>query len=695
MSGSKRTRLQPSSARAVSRTHDPDEREATRAAEVVARGGSVASWSFSNVAASASSPVRRQEVLVEKTDEEKKKQALEKTKEAALETPQAKAIKEKVLADPLVKTVKDAVTSTPGLIVSGAALAGGVGALAATGKELPIQPPEIPLDKITPGLSGKVTYQGPVNAPTFVGISITFKEQGPKKKAGPSQIATDIARIKAQEQMFKPEGQKSAEKQQEQEMITAWIASQSGLTIPLKGAPKADEPPKKEEETGKAAPVQPAPASPSVEPAATANVDDALAAPGRPLDARTRRSMEARFGYDFSSVRVHDDARAAATAAEIDAAAFTVGDDVVFASGRFDPSGAEGQRLLAHELAHVVQQGRSETPGEGRLRRDVQPAATQTPQQQTTPLTDQDLRAYLETVRRTRAIVGTAEARRKALEVIAHWRAHAADFAILTIPERVLLVRELLHGARAAASESAILDLFTEALPEERMSIVWDVGEDAIRAGLSPVNRRAFADLVRASVDRSVEALLTNWTVAEVVRILDRHGDAHVIDDLLARGYRIFRFDTAFDRWRYDDGHREEVELTRLYGNTDRDARIIRLRASLTAEEAASTLFHEIRHAMTASARTDDERLEDEISARVREEEFRIRHGMGPARQTYRRADGTVDEAAIRREIHASPHYNPTGRTRIGRRYVGDARVTGWRPPARGGTAPARGGGRP
>ena len=68
--------------------------------------------------------------------------------------------------------------------------------------------------------------------------------------------------------------------------------------------------------------------------------------------------MEARFGVDFSGVRVHDDARAAASAAELDAAAFTVGDDVVFGSGRYEPGGYEGRRLLAHELAHTVQQRR-------------------------------------------------------------------------------------------------------------------------------------------------------------------------------------------------------------------------------------------------------------------------------------------------------------------------------------------------
>jgi hypothetical protein len=83
--------VQPANAWPVSRRHDPDEREADRAADVVARGGSVASWSFSSVAASSS--VQRQEVVKEKTDEEKKKEALSKVVEAAAETPEAKALK--------------------------------------------------------------------------------------------------------------------------------------------------------------------------------------------------------------------------------------------------------------------------------------------------------------------------------------------------------------------------------------------------------------------------------------------------------------------------------------------------------------------------------------------------------------------------------------------------------------------------
>jgi hypothetical protein len=90
---------------------------------------------------------------------------------------------------------------------------------------------------------------------------------------------------------------------------------------------------------------------------AAGSVDDALAAPGRPLDAATRRLMEARFGQDFGRVRVHTDRAASDSARAEGADAFTSGDHVVFAEGRYAPTTAEGLRLLAHELTHVTQQG--------------------------------------------------------------------------------------------------------------------------------------------------------------------------------------------------------------------------------------------------------------------------------------------------------------------------------------------------
>ena len=78
---------------------------------------------------------------------------------------------------------------------------------------------------------------------------------------------------------------------------------------------------------------------------------------GRALDPPLRKSMEARFGQDFSSVRVHDNSQSAAAASSVNARAFTYGKDVVFNRGEYAPHSPGGQQLLAHELTHVVQQG--------------------------------------------------------------------------------------------------------------------------------------------------------------------------------------------------------------------------------------------------------------------------------------------------------------------------------------------------
>lgn len=77
---------------------------------------------------------------------------------------------------------------------------------------------------------------------------------------------------------------------------------------------------------------------------------------GRPLEQAVRTDMEGRFGEDFSGVRVHTDGQASDSARAVNAHAYTVGNDIVFGSGRFDPGSPTGQRTLAHELTHVVQQ---------------------------------------------------------------------------------------------------------------------------------------------------------------------------------------------------------------------------------------------------------------------------------------------------------------------------------------------------
>ena len=86
-------------------------------------------------------------------------------------------------------------------------------------------------------------------------------------------------------------------------------------------------------------------------------VHEVLRSPGQPLDSATRTFMESRFGHDFSHVRVHVGAAPAASAGALGAQAYTAGHHIVFGANRYAPQSHTGRHLLAHELAHVVQQG--------------------------------------------------------------------------------------------------------------------------------------------------------------------------------------------------------------------------------------------------------------------------------------------------------------------------------------------------
>ena len=96
-------------------------------------------------------------------------------------------------------------------------------------------------------------------------------------------------------------------------------------------------------------------------------VHDVLRSPGQPLDRQTRTFMERRFAHDFSRVRVHTDAKAAKSAGAVNALAYTVGQHIAFASGRYAPATLQGRRLIAHELAHTIQQGDGVSPERGGL----------------------------------------------------------------------------------------------------------------------------------------------------------------------------------------------------------------------------------------------------------------------------------------------------------------------------------------
>jgi hypothetical protein len=115
---------------------------------------------------------------------------------------------------------------------------------------------------------------------------------------------------------------------------------------------------------------------------------------GQPLEAATRAFIEPRFGHDFSQVRVHADAEAADSAQMVSALAFTIGQNIYFGADKYQPGSKEGRRLLAHELAHTIQQRGGEHPStpvppseDSRLEAEAEHAAGETLAGRATPIT--------------------------------------------------------------------------------------------------------------------------------------------------------------------------------------------------------------------------------------------------------------------------------------------------------------------
>jgi hypothetical protein len=109
-------------------------------------------------------------------------------------------------------------------------------------------------------------------------------------------------------------------------------------------------------------------------------VHEVLSSAGESLDPATRAFMEPRFGHDFGQVRVHTNSKAAESARDLNANAYTVGRNIVFGAGQFRPETRMGRRLLTHELTHVVQQQRS-GPTSPPLQRDTPQGPSPAPRQ--------------------------------------------------------------------------------------------------------------------------------------------------------------------------------------------------------------------------------------------------------------------------------------------------------------------------
>lgn len=178
---------------------------------------------------------------------------------------------------------------------------------------------------------------------------------------------------------------------------------------------------------------------------------------GAPLDAGTRSMMEARLGHDFGRVRVHNDAPADQAARGIGALAYTSGTDIAFASGQYEPHTPGGQHLIAHELAHVVQQD-GHSRGATLQRRSIGESIGIFFGLTEGKFTDEELDDYLKAVTDSGEIQGSYDSDNKARAIVVRWKAGDAKFNLVAA-QKILLIKEMLDGPTLDDDELAILDL--------------------------------------------------------------------------------------------------------------------------------------------------------------------------------------------------------------------------------------------
>lgn len=287
---------------------------------------------------------------------------------------------------------------------------------------------------------------------------------------------------------------------------------------------------------------------------------ETLAGAGRLLDAPVRERMEALLGHDLSRVRVHADAQAAGSARAVGAAAYTVGSDIVFGAGRYAPRTSAGQGLLAHELAHTVQQ-RNAAPG-----RQLSMAAPDHPAERQADraaageriapsvvaatlmrrtifdsigglfkgddFPKAGLDTYVATLDKTGVIEDFNESDNKARAVVTLWAADRTAFA-LTPRLKALLIQEMLSGATLDDDERGILTLLNTAgftdltyifgaggvIPERLNSKIDGAENDQLRVFLTSRFEGTFSDIISGS--GRLRQLPTPYQTPSLPRLLD------------------------------------------------------------------------------------------------------------------------------------------------------------------------------
>ncbi len=315
-------------------------------------------------------------------------------------------------------------------------------------------------------------------------------------------------------------------------------------------------------------------------------VDDVLASPGRPLDVTTRSLMETQFNrnlrrepplssvsedrpgrlrvnkagdrheqeahrvsrqvltssattdtstpparFDFSRVRVHTDTKANASARAVAAQSYTLGDHIVFGSGKYAPDDRAGRQLLAHELTHVAQQSQIPAAKTGLIQRvgffesiaRFFGGGT---------FSDEELALYIDALEGRNRIEDNIDSDNKAREVVLRGMHGTQSLNI-----RILLIREMLSGFTGDDDEQAIITILNDATPTDQERIIESVGTEELLGDFQGEERdRLYRILAQVSRNRRQD-ISSSWSFTLVERGAERFrtDEPVILDNLTIR----------------------------------------------------------------------------------------------------------------------------------------------------------------
>jgi hypothetical protein len=384
-------------------------------------------------------------------------------------------------------------------------------------------------------------------------------------------------------------------------------------------------------------------------------VHQVLRTPGDPLASSTRAFFEPRFGHDFSRVRVHADAQAARSAQSVGAQAYTVGNHIVFNTGRYAPATAGGDELLAHELTHTVQQGatpastlrRSAGGFFANMGRAFVGIFTDEPD-----YSDDDLNAYLGVLDTTGDIEDDYDSDNKARAVVNKWKKGGSPFS-LTEQRKALLIREMLSGVVGDDDEIAILEVLERSFNFE-LTYMFGAGgvtvatldskldgeehdrlkdfferrfqngfDGAMHGDLTPRQTGLPNDVGEPLGQFNLMAEShTQWDVACVLGILCSE-DQSVVAELPK--LTVQTADQVVEvYWEYDGAKWQKKERNRG-AFSKADEKIIGLKSDMTCARAAEAIVHEVRHQGQAASMDP---IAKELDAYTFAEEWSIKRGL-------------------------------------------------------------------